>query len=44
MGKAKSIYFRDNKTLQLAENKASKMSRSLSYYIEELIKKDLDNG
>ena len=41
MGKAQSIYFRDNKTLEEAEKKAKKMDRSLSYYIDELVKKDL---
>jgi hypothetical protein len=41
MGKAKSIYFRDSKTLEQAEKKAKGMDRSLSYYIDELVKKDL---
>jgi hypothetical protein len=44
MGKARSIYFRDSKTIDEAEKKAKKMYRSLSYYIEELVRKDLDNG
>jgi hypothetical protein len=41
MGKAKSIYFRESKTLEEAEKKAKKMDRSLSYYVDELVKKDL---
>jgi hypothetical protein len=41
MGKAKSIYFRDEETVKAAEEKAKKIDRSLSYYIDELVKKDL---
>ena len=41
MSGPKSIYFRDNKTLEEAEKKAKGMDRSLSYYIDELVKKDL---
>jgi hypothetical protein len=42
MGKAKSIYFRDEETVKAAEEKAKKIDRSLSYYIDELVKKDLN--
>ena len=41
MGKAQSIYFRESKTIEAAEKKAKKMDRSLSYYVDELVKKDL---
>ena len=41
MGKAQSIYFPDKKILEEAEKKAKKMDRSLSYYLVELVKKDL---
>ena len=41
MGKAQSIYFRDEKTLEKAEKKAKSIDRSLSYYVDELVKKDL---
>tara|TARA_R110002020_G_scaffold115776_2_gene265908 strand:- start:371 stop:502 length:132 start_codon:yes stop_codon:yes gene_type:complete len=41
MGKAQSIYFPDKKILEEAEKKAGKMDRSLSYYLVELVKKDL---
>lgn len=41
MGKAQSIYFPDKKVLEQAEKKANKIDRSLSYYLVELVKKDL---
>ena len=44
MGKAQSIYFPDKEVLDQAEKKANKMNRSLSYYLVELVEKDLDNG
>ena len=41
MGKAQPIYFTDDEVLKKAQKKASNMDRSLSYYVCQLIKKDL---